>query len=76
VILSLGHLIPLALHHFTSSGYIKDALYVLSLPYILPKLDGKTQAAATTVTPTMVRSVWTVHFKVYDTGTESHILTK
>lgn len=46
------------LHFF--SKYIKDAVYVSSLPSILPQLDGKTPAAATTVTPTMVRSVWTL----------------
>jgi len=55
---SLGHFVSPTSHHlYLLLGYIKDDVYIISLPNTLLALAGRTQAAADTVT----LSVLTVH---------------
>lgn len=58
---SFGHFISLTSHQlYLLLGYIKDAVYILSLPTTLLALAGRTQAATATVTPTVLTVCWMI----------------
>jgi hypothetical protein len=60
--LLLGHLAPLILRQprdLVLCGYIKDAVYVPTLPNTLPEIAGKTRTTAAKVTPAMLTDVRT-----------------